>query len=42
MKCKLRLAEHSEIAGAGTVEVWYRGQMIGCVYGRMSQNAGDQ
>jgi hypothetical protein len=42
MKCKLRLAEHSEIAGAETVEVRYGGQMIGCVYGRMSQNAGDQ
>ena len=33
MKSELRFAEHSEIAGARTVEVWYGGQMIGCVYG---------
>jgi hypothetical protein len=33
MKSELRLAEHSEIAGARTVGVWYGGQMIGCFYG---------
>jgi hypothetical protein len=38
---ELRLAEHSEIAGARTVEVWYEGQMIGCVGGGWARNSGD-
>ncbi len=33
MKSELRLAEHSVIGCARTIEVWYEGQMIGRVYG---------
>jgi hypothetical protein len=42
MRSEVRLAAHSEIAGARTDEVWYGGQMIGCVYGRMGRNTRDQ
>lgn len=33
MKTEIRLAEHSELAGAAVIELWYDGRLIGAVYG---------